>query len=584
MRLARTAVLALLAAAGALRADDAAPAVERGLRLLQENRLPEALDALSAVVRAHPDSGAAHAARAQVYSRMGDTDRALADADRAVALAPRDPAAWEARGLVRIARNDWPGVEADFSRALELKPADGRFLAFRGYARARQGRPADAVPDYSKALETMAEDHSVWDFRGEAYRALGQLEPAVADLTRAVRLAPGNPAYREHRGTAYLAAGQPRKAVADFTAALDADGRNPDYWNDRCVAYSRTGQWEYMLRDATKAAALDPANGVYAANRGVALGRLGRPREALDEFGRALKLLPDHPGVRFERGLVLADLADWPAALADFTEVTPRSPGHADAWNRRGVCHLRLEQSDEALAAYTRAVGLAPQAALYRRNRAALRAERREWGPAAEDYAECLKLESAGPSEFSEAALLAARRGDAARCREVARRCRERFAGADDPEAVERVAAASALLPGTAAELAGLRERLTRLTPPPAAKVRFALTAALLALRAGEFDRAAEALEACARDGTPAEQAEALPALALTRHHLGRRDAARQALAQARERLAALDGPPAGTAPAAGIRLTWPERFRRELLLQEAEAALGPAGPGGGTP
>jgi len=120
----------------------------------------------------------AHNGRAASHQALGHRDAARADADLAVALAPRNAGYHLNRGLVR-AEGDLPGALSDFSRALRLDP---------GLAPAY----------YSRAV---------------AYQALGQRAGAVADLERALSLGlPGSQAADARRRLAALRKGRPRGA------------------------------------------------------------------------------------------------------------------------------------------------------------------------------------------------------------------------------------------------------------------------------------------------------------------------------------------------------------------------------------
>ena len=66
----------------------------------------------------------AYAMRGLVRSRMGDIDGAVSDMNEAVKLSPRDPYVYATRGLVLKAKGDYVGAKRDFEKVLELDPSD----------------------------------------------------------------------------------------------------------------------------------------------------------------------------------------------------------------------------------------------------------------------------------------------------------------------------------------------------------------------------------------------------------------------------------------------------------------------------
>jgi len=138
---------------------------------------------------------------AAVYDMIGDRDRALAAADRAVALgAERSDDTAEAVGYARLWRGDLDGAHAIFERALASLPNEAAEPWFRTYTRARlevgvaRSLP-DARRDEAKALleraiaklTAIAEAHRVATIERQLARARAQLTAAGSPRTRSPR-------------------------------------------------------------------------------------------------------------------------------------------------------------------------------------------------------------------------------------------------------------------------------------------------------------------------------------------------------------------------------------------------------------
>lgn len=81
-----------------------------------------ALAAFDALLAQRPDHAEAHLRRAQVLIMLGEIDRALADAEAALAHEPRHFRALQALGLIHAARGEQSAAIDAYERALALNP------------------------------------------------------------------------------------------------------------------------------------------------------------------------------------------------------------------------------------------------------------------------------------------------------------------------------------------------------------------------------------------------------------------------------------------------------------------------------
>src|SRR6266568_2018162 len=89
--------------------------------------------------------------------------RALAEAERAVALGPDLAEAYASRGLLRMEfLRDWSGAQSDFRRALELSPGDPPSHRRMGLLLASQGHLADAITAVDRATQLDPLDTTSW--------------------------------------------------------------------------------------------------------------------------------------------------------------------------------------------------------------------------------------------------------------------------------------------------------------------------------------------------------------------------------------------------------------------------------------
>jgi tetratricopeptide (TPR) repeat protein len=91
--------------------------------------------------------------RADAYVRKTDYDRALADYDEVIKLAPDTAIAFALRGVVHAKRGDYDGAIADYERAIDLEPNLASAFSNHGLAWAAKGELRLAIADYTKAIK-----------------------------------------------------------------------------------------------------------------------------------------------------------------------------------------------------------------------------------------------------------------------------------------------------------------------------------------------------------------------------------------------------------------------------------------------
>jgi Tol biopolymer transport system component/Tfp pilus assembly protein PilF len=119
--------------------------------------------------------------KAQDYLNDGELDKALAEVEHAIEVAPDFPSAYFVQGLVYKRMDDLENALAAYTRTIELDP------------------------EYVQAYNN----------RGQIYQAMGDLEAAIADWTTAIELNPEYVTGYYNRATAYIELGDFEAATAD---------------------------------------------------------------------------------------------------------------------------------------------------------------------------------------------------------------------------------------------------------------------------------------------------------------------------------------------------------------------------------
>lgn len=144
---------------------------------------------LTKAIEITPKDPALFASRARANLELGKVAEALDDYTQAIALSDRPHAGlYEARGLVysRIGESD--KAIADFSKSIECDPQKSTAYVDRGLEYLVAKKYTGALDDFSKAIELGEDRPLAYKYRGQAKHHLGDRKGALDDLQKAAAL------------------------------------------------------------------------------------------------------------------------------------------------------------------------------------------------------------------------------------------------------------------------------------------------------------------------------------------------------------------------------------------------------------
>jgi tetratricopeptide (TPR) repeat protein len=159
-------------------------------------------------------------------NKKGRYDEAIADATRAIALAPDSANAYAIRGSGYRLKGLNDQAIAEYTRALALKstPAVRAIIVCgRGKAYENKGMHDAAIADFSQGIAVKPDFASGYNSRAWSLHMKGEDAKGLADIEQAITLAPNDAAYIETRAEILEKLGQREKAIADYRAALKLD-------------------------------------------------------------------------------------------------------------------------------------------------------------------------------------------------------------------------------------------------------------------------------------------------------------------------------------------------------------------------
>ena len=346
----------------------------------QQVRLDARLKPLDAAIQANPRDAKAYCARAFVYEGCGRGKEAVADLQKAVALAPdnlaaasdlaqaqafllRDiPAAQKtadallaaAAGALKQNANDAVAhaaraytcatlkagtaeqCKADLAFATEHRAGSAYVLWAVAVLAEKAGKHQEAIGYIDEALKVEKDPVLVgrlWNLRGNIHEASGQHQPAVDDFSKAIDNDRADMTGFLNVAQVFLHVGQQREMQSAVSLVQRGVAYAPN-WADalelRGAVYARVGEAKAGLSDLDLAVQLEPTRAQYRSDRAAACLSLGDKVRALADLNEAVKLLEDKAHIPVAAGFtVVADgsLGDCYRARADVRQKSGDAAG-----------------------------------------------------------------------------------------------------------------------------------------------------------------------------------------------------------------------------------------------------------------
>ena len=169
--------------------------LDQSLDLMEENKIPEAIEALRKALALDPGDASSHSHMGALLTKNGQPDKALEEFQIAVNLDPRNPAYRSLLGMALARGGQIPAGVAEINEAIDLQPLS---------------------PEYRVQL-------------AEVLELSKDYPPAIRALQKAVELSRGkNGDYLSELAECYFRAGRPADAIQEAHRALDMAVQNDD--------------------------------------------------------------------------------------------------------------------------------------------------------------------------------------------------------------------------------------------------------------------------------------------------------------------------------------------------------------------
>jgi tetratricopeptide (TPR) repeat protein len=265
-----------------------------GILRAQQQRNSEAEDIFQRVIKTKPDYASAHIDLGLLYVQMGEAEKAVAQLEEGLRLAPeRTDAAAALAGVLRDEARSATVEDPEKAlslllRARKLAPSDPDVLFDLGMVELRMSLFPDAIEAFQQALKSRSDDPSAIYGLGRSFMELPKFRDAHDQFVRYVAMRP------------------------------------------------------------------DDASGHYAL--GMSCAALQLVKEARSEFQKSIALQPAQTESYFRLGLLDLDGKDYEAAEQNLQHVLGRDPKHAGALAALGRVKLETKKYDEGADLLQRAI------------------------------------------------------------------------------------------------------------------------------------------------------------------------------------------------------------------------------------
>lgn len=227
------------------------------------------------------------ALRAALRSKKGDTAGVLADYNRIIELAPSAPGVevvYHNRSMMRLQSKDIDGALDDLNKAVSINPKVAEIYNGRAIARLQKGDSDGALADYEKAIELKPSLPSALTGRGYFRYHKKDFAGALSDFDKAIEV------YPNYADT-YVRRGIVRGLMGDVQAAI-ADIKKGSLLKASSISDSALGNFISPFIELNQYITQHPGDARAYEVRGILRFLQGKETDGVNDFGKSLELEP----------------------------------------------------------------------------------------------------------------------------------------------------------------------------------------------------------------------------------------------------------------------------------------------------
>lgn len=316
--------------------------------LARQDDFPQAIDVLKDAVKATPNAPEPLLQLAFIYAKyLGRTDQAIDYVNRAIAINPRNIAAYERFCEVALAAGDEKKALQALDRATALKTDDATFWARLGKLYATIVFKTDRTPTpdeiarvneiFKKAADHAGNDSAVLKDLADYYASTQQIKEAIPLYLRLIELEPEDTNSREKLAAGFLLTNQRDKAVEMLEEIIK---QHPEKYQPYDLL---AGLLDDTARTLERDKKKDEAKAAFA--------------KAAANYEQSLVVNPDRPGPYLHLAeLLLGPLKESERAIKILSEARQHFPRTAEITYYLGIAQREAKHAQEAVATFEEAL------------------------------------------------------------------------------------------------------------------------------------------------------------------------------------------------------------------------------------
>ncbi|MDY6949086.1 MAG: tetratricopeptide repeat protein, partial [Pseudomonadota bacterium] len=324
-----------------------AEAKEVAIYILNENGLSDRAKLIGATSSEEPVTMLALLNRAELRD-PGDFQGKLADYGKAIELEPDAYEPYHARAELYWRNSEHEKALQDVEMALRLEAQSGETYLLKANILKHLGRNEEVGKTAEDLMAAMP---------GETYSfvAASQIFAAIGERARALEAIDGALAIRPEVYI-FLNRAQLREPsdyagrLADVEEALKREPKQKEGLAEKAELLRKMGDHFSAVRIYDDILSRDNSNTVALAGRGLALWKLGREDEAIKDFTAARAAARDPRDLNNLCYSKARENVALELALEECNLALDQAPMNVSVLNSRGFLYLRLERSDDAIA------------------------------------------------------------------------------------------------------------------------------------------------------------------------------------------------------------------------------------------
>jgi tetratricopeptide (TPR) repeat protein/tRNA A-37 threonylcarbamoyl transferase component Bud32 len=334
----------------------------------RRKRWDEAVGYYRAAIALRPRESAAYADLGSTLYYKGDLDGAIIECRKAIAINPKDSRAFNNLGVALHDQGDLKGAMAAYQKAITLDPKNVEAHNNLGNALRDNKNLGGAIAEYKQAIALEARWAPAHVGLGDALKAKGHLKEAIAEYRKAIGFDPKDSEAHTHFGDALREKRHLKRAIAEHRRAIALDPSDAVAHYNLGLALQDKKDLAGAIAAYEKAIALDPKNSKAYTNLGNALNAKGNLARAIAAYKKAIDINPKDAVAHYNLGNALSAKRDLPGAIAEFQKAIYSDPKYALAYNNLGFALQKQGHLDAAISWYKKAIAIDRKYALAHHN------------------------------------------------------------------------------------------------------------------------------------------------------------------------------------------------------------------------